>query len=441
MAVTEANVSAGEQLWQRATAIIPGGSMLLSKRAEMYLPRGWPAYFSRAKGCRVWDLDDREYLDVGPMGVGTNILGYGYPKVDEAVRRTVDAGNLSTLNAPEEVELAEALVDLHPWSSMVRFARSGGEACAIAVRIARASSGKDAVAFCGYHGWHDWYLAANLQDESALDRHLLAGLEPNGVPAGLAGTARSFPYNDLDALRQLMSSSEIGVVYLEVERSMPPAPGFLAGVRQLADDHDAVLVFDECSSGFRKVVGGLHLHYGVEPDIAVFGKTLGNGYAVTAVVGREAAMQSAQDTFISSTLWTERIGSAAGVATLQAMREEDAPRRIAEIGDSIARAWEDLGSELGLPIRTSGMPAIKSFVIEGLDPIAVKTYVTGQMLERGFLATTAVYASIAHEPEIVERYLEALHPVLARLASVDGDDDLRALLPDGPAHAGFERLN
>ncbi|HSK21599.1 MAG TPA: aminotransferase class III-fold pyridoxal phosphate-dependent enzyme, partial [Egicoccus sp.] len=297
-------MSAGEQLWQRATAIIPGGSMLLSKRAEMYLPRGWPAYFSRAKGCRVWDLDDREYLDVGPMGVGTNILGYGYPKVDEAVRRTVDAGNLSTLNAPEEVELAEALVDLHPWSSMVRFARSGGEACAIAVRIARASSGKDAVAFCGYHGWHDWYLAANLQDESALDRHLLAGLEPNGVPAGLAGTARSFPYNDLDALRQLMSSSEIGVVYLEVERSMPPAPGFLAGVRQLADDHDAVLVFDECSSGFRKVVGGLHMHHGVEPDIAVFGKTLGNGYAVTAVVGREAVMQSAQDTFISSTLWT-----------------------------------------------------------------------------------------------------------------------------------------
>ena len=136
--------------------------MLLSKRAEMYLPVDWPAYFSRTSGCTVWDLDDHAYLDVGFMGIGTNILGYSHRAVDDAVRGVIDRGNLSTLNAPEEVLLAEALCELHPWADMARFARSGGEICAIAVRIARAASGKDGVAFCGYHGWHDWYLAANL---------------------------------------------------------------------------------------------------------------------------------------------------------------------------------------------------------------------------------------------------------------------------------------
>ncbi len=184
-----AEMGSGQKLWRRAKRVIPGGNMLLSKRPEMHLPEGWPAYFSKASGCSVWDLDGREYLDVGLMGVGTNILGYGHPKVDETVRRVVDAGNLSTLNCPEEVELAEALVGLHPWADMARFTRSGGEACAVAVRIGRAASGRSGVAFCGYHGWHDWYLAANLGEDSALDGHLLPGLEPAGVPRGLGGSA------------------------------------------------------------------------------------------------------------------------------------------------------------------------------------------------------------------------------------------------------------
>lgn len=298
----------------------------------MHLPSGWPSYFSRAKGCRVWDLDDRMYVDVGLMGVGTNILGYGHPKVDEAVSAAVTAGNMSTFNCPEEVWLAEQLVDLHPWADMARFARSGGEACAVAVRIARAASGRDGVAFCGYHGWSDWYLAANLTEGSTLATHLLPGLDPAGVPQGLAGSARGFAYNDLAALESLLETGEIGVVFMEVERSAEPDPGFLDGVRAAASRHDAVLVFDECTSGFRKNLGGLHLVHNVEPDVAVFGKTLGNGYAISAVIGRESVMQAAQNTFISSTFWTERIGPAAGLASLAAMRVEDAPARIDAIG-------------------------------------------------------------------------------------------------------------
>lgn len=435
-----ATIGTGEKLWRRAKRVIPGGSMLLSKRAEMHLPSGWPAYFSRARGCRVWDLDDNEFVDVGLMGVGTNILGYGHPKVDEAVRRVVDAGNLSTLNSPEEVALAEALVELHPWADMARFTRSGGEACAVAVRIARAATGQDGIAFCGYHGWHDWYLSANLAEDSALDGHLLPGLDPVGVPRELSGSARPFPYNDLAALESLLARGDVGVVFMEVQRSSAPATGFLDGVRTLATRHGATLVFDECTSGFRKNLGGLHMFYGVEPDIAVFGKTLGNGYAINAVIGRGEVMQSAQDTFISSTFWTERIGPAAALASLAAMRDEDAPARIDAIGLDVRGLWCDLAGEAGLSIETSGLPALGGFEVKGLNPIAVKTFVTQELLKNGFLGGTSLYASVAHESAVLDAYVEQLRPVFAALAGCETNQELVGLLPNGLAQSGFQRL-
>ena len=158
----------GQKLYSKAKQIVAGGNMLLSKRPEMFLPNLWPSYFSKSKGCRVWDLDGREYFDVSVMGLGTNTLGYGNEEVDEAVKETVFSGNMSTLNCPEEVYLAEKLIKLHPWAQMVRFARTGGEANAIAIRIARAATGKDNVAFCGYHGWHDWYLATNINKKNSI---------------------------------------------------------------------------------------------------------------------------------------------------------------------------------------------------------------------------------------------------------------------------------
>lgn len=435
-----AEMGSGEKLWRRAKRVIPGGSMLLSKRSEMHLPRGWPAYYSRAAGCRVWDLDGNELVDVGLMGVGTNILGYGHPKVDEAVRRVIDAGNLSTLNCPEEVELAEALVALHPWADMARFTRSGGEACAVAVRIARAASGKSGVAFCGYHGWHDWYLAANLSEDSALDGHLLPGLDPAGVPRALEGSSRPFTYNDLASLEDVLAGGDIGVIFMEVRRSSDPTAGFLAGVRELADRHGAVLVFDECTSGFRRDLGGTHLGERVEPDVVTFGKALGNGYAIAAVIGREAVMQAAQSTFISSTFWTERIGPAAAVAALDVMREEGAPRRIHAIGLDVRRRWEQLAQRSGLPIVTGGLPALGGFMVPHLDPVAVKTYVTQELLGQGFLAGTVLYASIAHDSTVLESYLDHLEPVFSTLAACETTGELLEHLPDGPAQAGFQRL-
>jgi glutamate-1-semialdehyde 2,1-aminomutase len=433
-------MSTGSDLWRKAKTLIPGGSMLLSKRAEMYLPEGWPAYFDRTEGCAIWDLDGTRYLDLGFMGVGTNILGYSHPKVDEAVRKTVDKGNLSTLNAPEEVYLAERLVQMHPWADMVRYARSGGEACAIAVRIGRAASGKDHVAFCGYHGWHDWYLAANLGEDDSLNGHLIPGLEPNGVPRELRGTSKPFEYNNLEQLRKILNDDpHVGVIYMEVQRSEPPAPGFLEGVRELATQHNAVLIFDECTSGFRRSFGGLHLHYGVEPDIATFGKTLGNGYAITAVIGRESVMQAAQTTFISSTFWTERIGPTAALATLDVVEEENATERVHAIGEDVQERWRRLANETDLSITTGGLPALANFTVQGLDPLAVKTYITSRMLEQGYLAGPNLYASLAHTPEVLDDYMESLESVFKALASFS-DRDLSANLPEGTAQSGFRRL-
>jgi glutamate-1-semialdehyde 2,1-aminomutase len=431
----------GQQLWKRAKQIIPGGNMLLSKRAEMFLPEQWPTYFSKAKGCKVWDLDGREYIDMSIMGIGTNTLGYGHPEVDEAVRQTVTAGNMSTLNCPEEVYLAEMLIELHPWADMVRFARSGGEANAIAIRIARAATGKDKVAFCGYHGWHDWYLAANLGDEKNLAGHLLPGLEPKGVPANLRGTVLPFTYNRFDELENLVNSHDIGVIKMEVSRNQGPTDNFLQKVRQLATKRGIVLIFDECTSGFRQTFGGLHKLYGVEPDMAMFGKALGNGYAITATIGRREIMEAAQATFISSTFWTERIGPTAALKTLEVMERVKSWEQITQTGLDITSKWIALAKKHELPIATSGLPALASFSFYSPNALAYKTFITQEMLTKGYLAGTSVYVCTEHTPQVVSGFFNTLDPVFALIKECEEGRDVMSLLKGPVCHGGFKRLN
>jgi len=436
-----AAIGNGQKLWKRAKRVIPGGNMLLSKRAELHLPERWPAYFSKARGCRVWDLDDREFIDMSFMGIGTNTLGYGDPDVDAAVRATVDAGNMTTLNCPEEVYLAERLVEMHPWAEMARFARSGGEANAIAIRIARAASGRDQVAFCGYHGWHDWYLAANLGDDKNLGGHLLPGLEPKGVPQNLRGSVLPFRYNNFAELERLVRENDVGVIKMEVSRNMGPTPGFLESVRKLATDNGIVLIFDECTSGFRQTYGGLHKLYGVEPDIAMFGKALGNGYAITAAIGRRSVMEAAQSTFISSTFWTERIGPTAALKTLEVMEREKSWERITATGRKIGERWLALARKHDLPLEISGLPALIGFAIKGPDMLKYKTYLTQEMLKKGYLASTNVYVSTAHTDEILDDYFAALDPVFATLSECASGRPIDPLLEGPVCHSGFKRLN
>jgi glutamate-1-semialdehyde 2,1-aminomutase len=431
----------GQKLWNRAKKVIPGGNMLLSKRPEMFLPEKWPAYFAKASGCKIFDLDGIEYTDMSMMGIGTNTLGYGHPEVDEAVAKVVQDGNMSTLNCPEEVMLAEKLVSLHPWAGMVKFARTGGEANAIAIRIARASSKRPKVAVCGYHGWHDWYLSVNLSNGDLLSDHLLPGLEPNGVPESLTGTVFPFPYNNFDHLSELVERENIGVIKMEVMRNMPPKDDFLIKVRNLANEKGIILIFDECTSGFRETFGGLHKKYLVEPDIAVFGKALGNGYAITAVVGRSEIMQFAQSTFISSTFWTERIGPAAGLKTLEVMERDKSWIEITNKGSIVRKKWKDLAKKYDLEINHSGIDSLATFSFQSEKNLQFKTFITQEMLKKGFLAGNSMYASVAHTDEIVELYFTELEPIFSKIKDLGFNEGFEKYLDSPVCHSGFERLN
>jgi len=355
--------------------------------------------------------------------------------------RTVSSGNMSTLNCPEEVYLAEKLVEMHPWADMVRFARSGGEANAIAIRIARAASGKDKVAICGYHGWHDWYLSANLGNDKSLDGHLLPGLEPNGVPRNLKGTVFPFNYNNYEELETLVNAHDIGVIKMEVVRNLGPEDNFLQKVRQLATDRNIVLIFDECTSGFRETFGGLHKKYGIEPDMAIFSKALGNGYGITATIGRRAIMEAAQTTFISSTFWTERIGPTAGLKTLEVMERMRSWETITQTGLQIQKNWQRLAEKHELAIKQWGLPALTGFTFESKNTLAYKTLITQEMLSKGYLATNAVYVCTEHTQEIVDSYFAALDPIFGLIKECEEGRDVLALLKGPVSHAGFKRLN
>lgn len=436
-----ANTGMGQKLWKRAKQVIPGGNMLLSKRAEMFLPEQWPSYFSKAKGCKVWDLDGREYIDMSIMGIGTNILGYGHPEVDAAVQKVVTNGNMSTFNCPEEVYLAEKLVEIHPWAEMVRFTRSGGEANALAIRIARAASGKDKVAVCGYHGWHDWYLSANLGNDVSLDGHLLPGLQPNGVPRNLKDTVFPFSYNNFEELEALVNAHEIGVIKMEVVRNMGPENNFLQKVRELATKRNIVLIFDECTSGFRETFGGLHKKYGIEPDMAMFGKALGNGYGIAATIGKREVMEAAQTTFISSTFWTERIGPTAALKTLEVMERIKSWETITFAGKEIRNSWQKLADKYQLNIDHWGLPALAGFTIRSPNALAYKTLITQEMLKKGYLAGNSVYVCVEHTPEVQNRFFEELDPIFKLIKDCEDGHDVMKLLKGPVCHGGFKRLN
>jgi len=430
----------GIGLWNKAKKIIPGGSQLLSKRSEQFLPEQWPSYYKKAKGVEIWDLDGNNFIDMSLMGVGACILGYADNAVDKAVKKAIDKGTMTTLNCPEEVELAELLLKLHPWADMVRYTRTGGEVVAVAVRIARAYTRKDTVAFCGYHGWYDWYLSANLADDKNLDGHLLPGLEPLGVPRGLKGTAIPFNYNRIDELEEIVKCDDIGIIVMEPIRDHEPENNFLKNCRDIADDIGAVLIFDEITSGWRLRVGGVHELYGVHPDIAVFGKAMSNGFPMAAIIGKEAIMDVAQSTFISSTYWTDRIGPVAAIATINKMLDNNVPLHLCRIGDLISDGWERLGKEHNLKIHTEGIAPLPHFAFDYKENQALQTLFTQEMLNRGFLASKSVYVSYSHNEEHVEKYLENVNDVFGVIKKAIEEHNVHDLLKGPVAHEGFKRL-
>ncbi|MEP0942343.1 MAG: aminotransferase class III-fold pyridoxal phosphate-dependent enzyme [Rhizobiaceae bacterium] len=427
---------------ERAKRLIPGLAQLLSKRPDRFSYGAWPGYFSKADGVNVWDLDGNKYTDMSIGGIGATVLGYQDPDVDRAVIDAISKGVASSLNCPEEVELAQLLCEIHPWADMARFCRCGGEAMAIAVRIARAATGRDKIAFCGYHGWHDWYLAANLGTENALGEHLIAGLQPAGVPRGLAGTAFPFSYNDAAGLGAIVEEhgADLAAIVMEPIRGQKPEPGFLDQVRALANRAGAVLIVDEVSAGFRITCGGAHLELGLEPDMAVFSKAVGNGYPVAAIIGRDSVMSAAQNSFISSTNWTERTGTVAALATIIKFQTHSVADRLVKTGEAVQAGWKKAAEAAGMEIHVGGIAPLSHFSMSVPDALSAKAYFVQLMLDRGFLASTSFYSMFAHNADHVESYLDACEEAFAEISNAIAGNTLAQNLEGHPAVAGFKRL-
>lgn len=431
-----------QKLYRKAKTLIPGGTQLLSKRPEMFLPEYWPAYYSKSKGCEVWDLDNKKYTDMSYMGIGSCTIGYADQTVDQEVIKAIHKGSMNTLNAPEEVELAELLIALHPWAEMVRYARTGGEAMSIAVRLARASTKRDVIIFSGYHGWHDWYLSANLADDKSLDGHLLPGLNPLGVPRGLKGLSFPFAYNDTEAFLRLIEThrGNIGAIVLESVRNFQPEKQFISKIVEIAQEQQIPIIVDEITAGWRLNLGGAHLLYDLKPDIAVFAKGMSNGYPMAAIIGKKHVMEAAQDSFVSSTYWTERIGPVAALATIKFMKQKKVQKHLIAMGAKVKQGWKECADTHGLNIHISGIDPLGHFDFEYPNKLEIKTLFTQTMLEKGFLATTAFYASYAHTEQHVKRYIAAVDQAFEFIKQkIDQNNVMQAL--KGPVcHSGFKRL-
>lgn len=432
----------GLELWSRAVGCIPGGNGLLSKRPDRYLPDLWPTYFVSANGVEITSIDGGRYIDMAQMGLGSSILGYANAELNAAVCKAVNAGVNCTLNAPEEVYLAEKLIELNPFAGGVRFARTGGEAMAMAVRIARAYSGRTKVAISGYHGWCDWYLAANLQGENSLSSHLLPGLVPKGVPSSLHGTVVPFVYNDVgDFERVMQENPDIRIICIEGARYDFPSKPFIEVISAYSRKYRLVVISDEITSGWRITDGGVYKTNGFQPDIVVYGKGMGGGFAISAVVGRKDVMDAAQDTFLSSTMWTERVGFIAGLKTIEILCREKAWNHFIAIGEKIGSGWMASANRHGLSLTVTDFKPLITMKFGYQDQsLLLQTLFTQEMLDRGYIASGSVYVSLAHTLEIVERYLCAVDETFSILAEALDKNDILQRLKTRPRSDAFQRL-
>ena len=435
----------GKNLYIKAKKIIPGGNQLLSKRPEMFLPKLWPSYYKRSKDIKIWDLNNRCYEDFSIMSIGQCSLGYSNKEVNKAVTRAIKFGSTSTLNSEEEVELANKLVQIHKGMEMVRFGKTGGEACAIAVRIARAFTGRSKIIASGYFGWHDWYLASNLKNKKSLDNLLLPGLDTAGVPKELRGTTMALKYGDIKNLKKLFykHGKSIAGIIVEVQRSREPNLEFLKLARKLCNKYKSVLIFDEVSSGFRINLGALYLNYNLKPDIVTLGKALGNGFPISAVMGKKNVMESAQGTFISSSYWTERTGFVAGLETLRQFKKKNVGEYLKNIGNYFDKNFKSLSSDLNLNFENNGLISVPIISFnsrsKSLD-LQIKTFLTQEMLKRGYIFSNAIYLSYKHNKKNIDRFFDNFYEILKKNHKNFSPEFFKKKL-DGPVcHSGFKRL-
>jgi len=432
------------KLYDHAKSRITTGTQLMSKLPERYAPDLWPAYFREARGCEIWDIDGKHYYDMSTNGIGACLLGFRDPDVTAAVQRRINLGSMCSLNPPEEVALADKLCELHPWADQARFTRCGGESGAVAIRIARATTQRSLVAVCGYHGWHDWYLAANLGETDALDGHLLPGLDPSGVPEELRGTTVTFKDQDFEEFENIIKKygDKLAAVIMEPARHHDPKAGWLDLIREQTRKCGAMLIFDEITIGFRLNIGGIHMKLGTYPDMAIFAKALGNGHPIGAILGTKEAMAGANRSFISSTYWTESVGPVAALATLEKMRSlTNFNEHLAKMGTLVQNFWHKHGKKHHLPVEVEdGYPALATFKFKHELDAELTTLYTQLMLEKGFLAGNVIYTTMAHTEEIIATYGQAIDEVFGKISQYINEGTVKQMLKGPVAYSGFARL-
>lgn len=444
--LTKQDPGIGKKLWRDARKVISGGTALLSKRAEMFDSTSWPAYYTKCSGSEVWDLEGNRYVDfLG--GVGSVLLGYADPAVNAAVSRRTALGSYCSLVNPQEPELAMKLLELHPWArdGKVRFARTGGEAMTVAIRCARSYKNKSGIVFCGYHGWHDWYLAANLGKKDALDGHLLPGLDPAGVPCELQGTSVPFRYNDIDSFDAAVEkhSDKLACVVMEPMRSQLPDVEFIDHIVKTCHEKEIVLIVDEITSGMRYGYPGAHIEIGLRPDIVVYAKAISNGIPFGAIVGKKEVMEKSEESFISSSYWTDGIGTAAALAVIQKMERLDVHKLVWEKGVRVQNELKVLSKRYPvLKIEIGGMPPTPSltFLLDDLS-LRIKSIYIRKMVERGFLVSTYFYLMMTHSPDHISAVLEAMDEVFNEISLLVESGEINSTLPaDSKNKDGFARL-
>lgn len=418
------------EMYERAKAIMPPVTQTMAKGPGQYSLGACPIYLKRGKGSRVWDVDGNEYLDwnaaIGPLS-----LGYGYPDVDQAIRAQLEDGITFSLMHELEYEVADMIHQIIPNAEAVRISKSGADVCSAAIRIARAHTKRNKILCCGYHGWHDWYIAVTSRAA--------------GIPDEVKALTYTFDYNNLDSLKAALDA-DVAAVILEPFVFDVPAEGYLKEVARLCKENGTLLIFDEMWSGFRLALGGAQEYFGVTPDLAVYSKAVANGMPIAFLTGKKAIMDHfLQDVFFFTTFGGEALSLAATKATLTVLKEKNVPADLAAKGQKLMDGYNALVKSLGMEAYTKckGFPCRTTVTLEAAvtNPLEIKAYFQQEMIKRGVLWQGNHNMMYMHSEEDIAYTLSAYAEVLPLVKAAIENGNVAVLLRGKPLEAVFRKVD
>ena len=426
------NLENSRNLLQKAERLIPACTQTFSKGPSQFVQGVAPNFVSRAEGCKLWDVDGNEFIDY-TMALGPMILGYNYPRVNEAITSQLREGTTFTLPHKIEVELAELLVDIIPCAEMVRYGKNGSDVTSAAVRVARAYTGREKIACCGYHGWQDWYIGTTSRNR--------------GVPKCVRDLTLTFEYNNIESLVEVFDKNkdEVACVIMEPVSTIEPRDNFLEEVKKIAHENDAILVFDEVVTGFRIALGGAQEYYGVVPDLACFGKGMANGMPISAIVGKSDIMKEFEDVFFSFTFGGETLSITAAIATIEEIIEKEVIEHIWDVGKYLIEGTQKLirENELERYVEIRGLPPRTVMIFrdeEGGESMEMKSLFQQECIKRGILFTGAHNISLAHTEEIVDKTLEVYGECMIILQDGIEKDNIKEKLEGSVVSPVFRKI-